>query len=247
MQKTGVVHGSNGAAEIDADLNGLRHSEAPALLEQLFERASLDELHPQADLVSDPLGTVDGDDVRMANLRQQAAFFDDRARARLAGNRVRRQEFERDVAVEPSVASAVDLSESAATNRRDQFQMSPSFKVCSALGCRIRRIVRPIILRRRDRWQVAVNIGQRGQDSQAVQQRTAMPVDVRRDSGPVDWRAVENGVCHIVEEAIICRHGSSPRRAAAAHDERSCVRHRRTACPAPPPAPRTCSRSRHVR
>ena len=247
MQQTGAVHGANRAAEINADLNGLRYSEAPALLEQLFERASLDELHPQADLVANLLGAVDGDDVRMANLRQQSAFFDDRAGACLAGQRVGRQELERDFAVEPSVAGAVDLSESAAANRRNQLQVSPSFKVCSALGCRIRRIVRPIVLGQRDSGQIAVNVGKGGQDSQAIQQRTAMPADVRRGRGPVDWRAVENGVCHIVEEAIICRHGSSPRRAASGHDERSCVRHRRTACPAPLPAPRRCSQSRHVR
>ena len=169
MQKTSVVHGSNRATELDADLDGLRHSEAPALLENLFERTSLDELHPQADLVSDSLGAVDGHDVRVANLRQQAAFFDDRARARLAGARVRRQELERDVAIEPGVAGAIDLSERAATNRLDQFQVSPSSKLCGALVYRFRRIVTPIILRRRDRWQVAVNIGQRGQDSEPVE------------------------------------------------------------------------------
>ncbi len=88
MQKTGVVHGSNRATELDADLDSLSYSEAPALLEDLFERTSLDELHPQADLASDTLRAVDGHDVRVANLRQQAAFFDDRARARLAGSRV---------------------------------------------------------------------------------------------------------------------------------------------------------------
>ena len=84
MQKTSVVHGSNRATELDADLDGLRDREAPALLENLFERMSLDELHPQADLASNTLGAVDGHDVRVANLRQQPAFFDDRARAGLA-------------------------------------------------------------------------------------------------------------------------------------------------------------------
>ena len=80
----------------------------------------LDEFHPQADLVSDSLGAVDGHDVRVANSRQQAAFFDDRAcatfclKAPSAG-----KEFERDVAIEPGLEGTIDLSEGAATNRFD--------------------------------------------------------------------------------------------------------------------------------
>jgi hypothetical protein len=47
-------------------------------------------------------------------------------------------------------------------------------------------------------WQVAVNVGQGGQDFEPVEQRSAMPVGLGFDTRPVDWRAVENGVCHIV-------------------------------------------------
>ena len=41
MQKTSVVHGSNRSTELDADLDSLSDSEAPALLENLFEPQSV--------------------------------------------------------------------------------------------------------------------------------------------------------------------------------------------------------------
>ena len=74
--------------------------------------------------------------------------------ARLAGRPIRREKFERNVAIEPGVAGAIDLSESAAANRLDQRQVAPSARSWGALD---------II-----RWQVAVNIGQRGQESEPV-------------------------------------------------------------------------------
>jgi hypothetical protein len=89
MQQTSGVHGRYRVTEWNADLDNLRSSEALALLQNLFERTSVDELHPQADLVSDPLCAVDSHNVRMPNLSQQAAFFDDGTRARLARTRTR--------------------------------------------------------------------------------------------------------------------------------------------------------------
>ena len=78
MQQAGRMNGRHRAAELDADARDLLLGESPALAERLFERAALDELHPEADAPADALRAVDGDDVRMADAREQPAFLDDR-------------------------------------------------------------------------------------------------------------------------------------------------------------------------
>ena len=74
MEQSGAVHRRHRAADLDADGHDLRFAEAGALFEDLLERLALHELHPQADAIGDLLRTVDGDDVGMADAREQAAF-----------------------------------------------------------------------------------------------------------------------------------------------------------------------------
>ena len=78
VHETGVVHGAEGAGELDADGRHLARREGAALGHCLVQRASPDELHPQADVRADALGAVDGDHVRMPHAGQGASLLDRR-------------------------------------------------------------------------------------------------------------------------------------------------------------------------
>ena len=54
-------------------------------VEDLLEGVAANELHPQADLIGNLFGTVDGDDVRMPHPSEQSAFVDDCGRCTIAG------------------------------------------------------------------------------------------------------------------------------------------------------------------
>jgi hypothetical protein len=68
------------AAQVLPDGAHLVGSEGPPLDQQRFQRASLDELGPDADLIADALGTVDGEHVRVSHTGQQPRFIDRRRR-----------------------------------------------------------------------------------------------------------------------------------------------------------------------
>ena len=56
--------------------------ERTVLAQFVLERAAVDELHPDADAAVDPLGSVDRDDVGVADAREQTPFLDDGGRGR---------------------------------------------------------------------------------------------------------------------------------------------------------------------
>ena len=91
---------------------------------RLFERAALDELHPQADAAVDSFSAVDGDDVRMANACEQPAFFDDGGlRATLPADT--RQQLQRHLAIQAGIPGAIDLAERALADALEHAQMAP--------------------------------------------------------------------------------------------------------------------------
>ena len=91
----------------------------------MLEGLAANELHPQADLISNLLGAVDGDHVRMPHAREQSAFVDDRRRRPIAGGRTCGQELQRDFAIEPRIPGAVNLSERAPADPLDEPKMTP--------------------------------------------------------------------------------------------------------------------------
>ena len=123
VQEAGRVDRRHRAAQLDADPCDLRRRKRRALAERLFERAALDELHPQADASVDAFSAVDGDDVRMADAGEEPAFFDDRGRGPLGD--VGRQQLQRDLAIQPGVPGAIDVAERAAPDAFEHAQVTP--------------------------------------------------------------------------------------------------------------------------
>ena len=77
MQQARAVHGGHGTTELEANVHRVSRAERCLLLEDLLERVATNELHPEADLVANLLGTINRYDVRMAHASEQAAFMDD--------------------------------------------------------------------------------------------------------------------------------------------------------------------------
>ncbi len=83
VYQTGPMHGCQRISQIDPDANRSIDVEGSTLTQLLFERRSMDELHPDADLSVDTLGAVDGDDIGMTDARQQSALVNDRRGSRI--------------------------------------------------------------------------------------------------------------------------------------------------------------------
>ena len=122
MQQAGAMHRRHRATELETYADRFGGAHHLSFSEDLPEGASADELHPQADPIGNLLGTVDGDDVRMPHPSEQAAFVDDGGRCAIAGGVIGRQEFQRDLAIEPRIPGPVNLAERArpirSTSRR---------------------------------------------------------------------------------------------------------------------------------
>src|SRR5262245_45723421 len=67
VHDAGAVHGAQGPTESEADEHGFFRSKASTRLQEFFERAALDELHPQSDLTTLRAGSVHGDDVGVSD------------------------------------------------------------------------------------------------------------------------------------------------------------------------------------
>ena len=125
MQQAGAVHGRHRATELETDVDSFGGADHLPLVEDLLEGVAANELHPQADPISNLLGAVDGDYVRMPHPREQSAFVDDCGRCTFAGGAIGRQELQRDLAIEPRIPGAVDLSERAPADPLDNPKVTP--------------------------------------------------------------------------------------------------------------------------
>ena len=74
MDEAGRVKRRQRAAQVDPDQRGFPRAERSALLEQLLERRTAHELHPQADALLVDRHAVHGDNVLMMHAREQASF-----------------------------------------------------------------------------------------------------------------------------------------------------------------------------
>ena len=92
MEKAGAMHGGQCASELHGNQDDAVDVERTVLAQLVLERRAVHELHPHADAAVDPLGAVDGDDVRVTDARQQAPFLDHRRRiaARFGRRRILR-------------------------------------------------------------------------------------------------------------------------------------------------------------
>ena len=77
MQQAGPMHRRHRAAELETDADSFGGADHLSLVEDLLEGVAANELHPQADLISNLLRAVDGDDIRMSYFGEQPPFVDD--------------------------------------------------------------------------------------------------------------------------------------------------------------------------
>ena len=113
MQQAGAMHRRHRAAELETDADSLGGADHLSLVEDLLEGVAANELHPQADLIgncSAPwMVTTFGCRTRASN--RPSWMIADAARS--PEDAFGRQEFQRDLAIEPRVPGPVDLSEGA--------------------------------------------------------------------------------------------------------------------------------------
>ena len=119
------MHRRHRATELETYADSFGGADHLPLVEDLLEGVAANELHPQADLISNLLGAVDGDDVRMPHAGEQSAFVDDRGSRAIAGGGICRQELQRDFAIEPRIPGAVNLSERAPADLLEEPKMTP--------------------------------------------------------------------------------------------------------------------------
>jgi hypothetical protein len=140
----------------------------------------------------------------MVHAGQQTTFLDDLAGARVGQRRVRGQQLQRHLTVEPRIPGAIDLTERAATDRLEQAQMSPACRiVADIVACGVRR-GRP-----RAKQQIAMERGDRGQYAEFTEWQAVSITLAGLNRCPVDGRAIKNGGREIGEHPFICAHRSS--------------------------------------
>ena len=125
------MHRRHRATELETDADSFGGAEHLPLVEDLLERVAANELHPQADLISNLLGTVDGDHVRMPHAGEQSAFVDDGGRRAIAGQGTCGQELQRDFAIKPRIPGAVNLSERAPADPLEEPKVTPVLRRCN--------------------------------------------------------------------------------------------------------------------
>jgi hypothetical protein len=77
VQQAGAVHRRYRSTELETNVDSFGSADYLPLVEDLLERVAANELHPQADLVTNLLCAVDADDVGMSHFGEQSPFVDD--------------------------------------------------------------------------------------------------------------------------------------------------------------------------
>ena len=208
QRHAGRRHGAHRAQRDDR----LQPAERAAALHPVLgdlERFAAQQLHPQPDAPVMLRDAVDGDDVRMANAREQPALGRDARRQRIDVRIVAAQQLQRDVTFELAVPRAVDVPETSAPQQLDQLELSPV-----ADGRRAGRIAPPLAMRRLGPAgrKAAVQLRQLGDDAQLAQNGAVVGARLRLDGVPVDRLAVGDRFGERQQRGFR-RHGSSPPRA----------------------------------
>ncbi len=125
------------------DLQALAEVEGAAV-EKGAERHAVDQLHRDVmhrlPAVGGALLTdvVDGDDVRVTEIRGRAGLLHEAINARRVANDLGRQNFERDAALEGRVPGLVDLSHPALSQQRDEAVATENLRIRHAVPAMIR-------------------------------------------------------------------------------------------------------------
>ncbi len=89
-----------------------------AIAKQLLQVGAVDEPHGQVELAVDLAGVVDGDDVRMLERCREPRLAQEALAERAVRGELRREQLQRDVAVEREIVRAVDDAHPTAPDDR---------------------------------------------------------------------------------------------------------------------------------
>ena len=103
--------------DLDRDTDRFARVERTGALDLLLQRSAGEVLHDDERRAIDLAHVVDGDDVRVGELRQSARFLDEHPAGIAVSGRGRIEHLQRDVAVQCLVAGEVDLRRAAHTER----------------------------------------------------------------------------------------------------------------------------------
>ena len=105
--------------DLDRDADGVAGPQRPAALDPLLQRAAGQVLHHDERGAVDLAHVVDGDDVRMRELRERARLLDEHPSGLAIGGGRGIEDLDRDLAVEGGVLGEVDLRRASGPDRLD--------------------------------------------------------------------------------------------------------------------------------
>jgi hypothetical protein len=136
MQEPSSVNCSERATNLDANGDYFRRWERSLLLEDLLERPTLHEFHPDTDPIADAISSKYSDNIGMTHPSEKPTFFDRERITAVSRGIGLPKEFQRDLSIEPCIPCAVHFTERPFTDPIEQAQRTPD------LRCRCRRFCR---------------------------------------------------------------------------------------------------------
>ncbi len=128
MDQTRAVHRGERETDLPADMRRFTVTEPPAR-QQLAQRLSLDEIHPESDAAIVHVGAVHVDDVRVPDAREAPRFMQDARGVSLRDFGF--QQFEGDGMIEPYIVGMEDFAERTRANAPAQNEVPPSANTLS--------------------------------------------------------------------------------------------------------------------
>ena len=172
VQQSGGVDGRQGAGHVNADEQRLLGAEHAVARQDLVERLSFEQFHPDAAGAIVLVGAEDADDMRMIESSEESAF---RQRVRRLHG-IGREQFERDFARQLRVPGAIDGAARAAADFAADLEVAPARRdrtIRRDIGAENRRPVRA-----RNRVDDAERLWDRVRQRHAVEQRLDGALDV---------------------------------------------------------------------
>jgi hypothetical protein len=124
MQQTGLVHGGQSATDVQPNQCGFPGPKDSALVQQLLERLTVNELRPHTDSPVAPVRAVHHDDVRMVHSRQHPPLVND-GRVMSAERILSVEQLQRHFAIESCVPRSIDGCEGTFADLLEKTQRAP--------------------------------------------------------------------------------------------------------------------------
>ena len=131
VEKPGLVHGGKRAAQVEPEHHRFLSAERPLLFHDVFQRPSVDQLHPEADAVVEAIDAENRDDIGVANPGEQASLLEGGI---VANEGSVMQKLEREVSLEPGFPGPKDRAETAAADLLRGWSRGPRTPVAACLA-----------------------------------------------------------------------------------------------------------------